>query len=44
MQKGSYDFTLTYHNGLIKDAQDNLYVGYGKCAPIISVAADQIVG
>lgn len=44
MQKITYDFTITYHNGLIKNAQDNLYVGYGKCSPVITVAADQVVG
>ena len=31
-------------NGLIKSAQDNLYVGYGTCEVLHSVSADMIVG
>ena len=44
MQKETKEFTLTYHNGLIKDAQDNLYVGYGQCMPRHDVPADIVVG
>ena len=44
MQKETKEFTLTYHNGLIKDAQDNLYVGYGQCIPRHDVPADIVVG
>ena len=44
MQNDSYDFTITYHNGLIKNAQDNLYVGYGQCMPRHDVPADIVVG
>ena len=44
MQKETLEFTITYHNGLIKSAQDNLYVGYGTCEVLYSVSADMIVG
>ena len=44
MQKETKEFTLTYHNGLIKNAQDNLYVGYGQCMPRFDVPADIVVG
>ena len=44
MQTETLEFTITYHNGLFKDAQDNLYVGYGTCVPNVSVSADMIVG
>ena len=44
MQKETLEFTITYHNGLIKSAQDNLYVGYGTCEVLHSVSADMIVG
>ena len=44
MQKETKEFTLTYHNGLIKNAQDNLYVGYGQCMPRHDVPADIVVG
>ena len=44
MQKETKEFTLTYHNGLIKNAQDNLYVGYGQCMPRHDVPPDIVVG
>ena len=44
MQKETKEFTLTYHNGLIKNAQDNLYVGYGQCIPRFDVPNDIVIG